>query len=110
MLALLALTGCSSESGMETVETPVPIEQTEQEPEQKEETQEPQTPVVDKPSNVISQSREQKEAISSNTDFAFNLYRQISQMDGIKGKSNIISPISLTYVLGLLNAGATDLS
>ena len=55
----------------------------------------------------ISLTDSQKEAVIRNNDFTFNFYRALSKTDGLKGKSNVVSPLSLTYVLGMLNAGAT---
>ena len=55
----------------------------------------------------ISLTDSQKEAVIRNNDFSFNFYRALSKTDGLKGKSNVVSPLSLTYVLGMLNAGAT---
>lgn len=50
-------------------------------------------------------TQEQRAFVGKNTDFSFNLFRAISQMPAGK-KSSIISPISVTYVLGMLNDGA----
>ena len=50
-------------------------------------------------------TQEQRAFVGKNTDFSFNLFRAISQMPKGK-KSSIISPISVTYVLGMLNDGA----
>lgn len=50
-------------------------------------------------------TQEQRAFVGKNTDFSFNLFRAISQMPEGK-KSSIISPISVTYVLGMLNDGA----
>lgn len=55
----------------------------------------------------ISLTDSQKEAVIRNNDFTFNFYRALSKTEGLKGKSNVVSPLSLTYVLGMLNAGAT---
>ena len=55
----------------------------------------------------ISLTDSQKEAVIRNNDFTFNFYRALSKTDGLKGKSNVVSPLSLTYVLGMLNTGAT---
>lgn len=49
----------------------------------------------------------QKDYISKNNDFAFDFYRAASQLEEFKGKSNVVSPLSLTYALGMLNTGAT---
>ena len=50
-------------------------------------------------------TQEQRAFVGKNTDFSFNLFRAISQMPEGK-KSSIVSPISVTYVLGMLNDGA----
>ena len=50
-------------------------------------------------------TQEQRAFVGKNTDFSFDLFRAISQMPKGK-KSSIISPISVTYVLGMLNDGA----
>ena len=55
----------------------------------------------------ISLTDSQKEAVIRNNDFTFDFYRALSKTEGLKGKSNVVSPLSLTYVLGMLNAGAT---
>ena len=49
----------------------------------------------------ISLTRAEQELVKGNNDFAFNLFRQVSSQ-----KSEIISPISITYALGMLNNGA----
>ena len=51
-------------------------------------------------------TQEQRAFVGKNTDFSFNLFRAISQMPEGK-KSSIISPISVTYLLGMLNDGAS---
>ena len=63
----------------------------------------------------ISLTRSEVELVNSNNDFAFNLFRKIALRlsdvscsacyDGSE-KSTIISPISITYALGMLNNGA----
>ena len=53
----------------------------------------------------VELTQEQREFVNQNTDFSFNLFRTISQMPEGK-KSSIISPISVTYVMGMLNDGA----
>ena len=50
----------------------------------------------------ISFSEQEKDLVNSNNDFAFNLFRA-AQTD----KSQILSPLSITYALGMLNNGAT---
>jgi len=50
----------------------------------------------------IELTRTEQQLVNSNNDFAFNLFRQVSS-----DKSEIVSPISITYALGMLNNGAT---
>ena len=55
---------------------------------------------------AVELTQEQREYVAKNTDFSFNLFRTISQMPEGR-KSSVVSPISVTYVLGMLNDGAT---
>lgn len=48
---------------------------------------------------------EQKALIQNNNDFSFGLFRTVEQLAG-KKQSNALSPISITYVMGMLNDGA----
>lgn len=54
---------------------------------------------------TIKLTPEQLSFAQKNNDFTFNLYRTIHQMQH-ENKSIIISPLSVTYVLGMLNDGA----
>ncbi len=49
----------------------------------------------------ITLTRAEQELVQGNNDFAFNLFRQVASQ-----KSEIVSPISITYALGMLNNGA----
>ena len=53
----------------------------------------------------IQLTGEQLAFVDYNTDFSFRLFRTISNMPAGQ-KSSIVSPISVTYVLGMLNDGA----
>ena len=55
---------------------------------------------------TINLTDAQTSAISKINDFAFNYFRNVSQLDGQKGKSTFSSPLSVTYLLGMLNTGA----
>ena len=44
--------------------------------------------------------------VDESNDFAFNLFREISKQGGTD-KNLVISPLSITYALGMLNNGAT---
>lgn len=46
-------------------------------------------------------TRAQMDLVNENNNFAFNLFRQVTS-----DKSEIVSPISITYALGMLNNGA----
>ena len=53
------------------------------------------------PKKDISLSEDEKKLVESNNDFAFNLFRKA------RGEqSSIMSPLSITYALGMLNNGA----
>ena len=47
-------------------------------------------------------TRAEQEMVKESNDFAFNLFREVQ--DGVK--SQIVSPVSITYALGMLNNGA----
>ena len=49
----------------------------------------------------IQLTKEERELVQSNNDFAFNLMRKARTKD-----SQILSPLSITYALGMLNNGA----
>ena len=55
--------------------------------------------------STIQLTGEQRAFVDYNTDFSFRLFRTISGMPAGQ-KSSIVSPISVTYVLGMLNDGA----
>ena len=56
-------------------------------------------------------TRAEEELVNHGNDFAFNLFRQVNTPDAAgpcfqQPKSTILSPISITYALGMLNNGA----
>ena len=55
----------------------------------------------------IGLTAEQQSAVERNNDFAFSFFRSTSRTNGLQQQSYVLSPLSLTYVLGMLNAGAT---
>lgn len=61
-------------------------------------------PVIDpvEPPTTMELTRAEQEMVSSSNDFAFNLFREARD----EVKSQILSPISITYALGMLNNGA----
>ncbi len=54
----------------------------------------------------IDLTEAQKEYIKKNNDFSFNLFKTINQQPK-EAQSVICSPISVTYILGMLHDGAT---
>ena len=91
LMTAVMTAGCSSSSSEEqlTPDEPLPTE-----------SDEP-LPNEDNERHDISLTRAEQELVSSNNDFAFNLFRQVTSQ-----KSEIVSPISITYALGMLNNGA----
>jgi serpin B len=53
----------------------------------------------------IELSYDQRQLVMKNNDFSLNLFRTINELDKEK-KSNFLSPISVTYLLSMLNDGA----
>ena len=101
MLAAVALTGCGSDDVLAIV----PEEPQVEEPKTPESAEEPtEEPVV---SHIVALTDAQKTAVQKNNEFAFNFFRAINQSPNLKGKSFMVSPLSLTYALGMVNAGAT---
>lgn len=59
---------------------------------------------------TINLTESQKEMVKSNNDFSFNLLRSAysqQQAENGKGKSIFLSPVSATYMLGMLADGAS---
>ena len=63
----------------------------------------PDVPLSNKDNKLkyISLTRTEQDLVNENNNFAFNLFRQVTSE-----KSEIVSPISITYALGMLNNGA----
>ena len=61
-------------------------------------------PVIEpvEPPTTLELTRAEQEMVGSSNDFAFNLFREARD----KERSQILSPISITYALGMLNNGA----
>lgn len=53
----------------------------------------------------IELSYDQRQLVMKNNDFSLNLFRTINELDK-EMKSNFLSPISVTYLLSMLNDGA----
>jgi len=54
------------------------------------------------PAPVVEMTRSEQEMVNHNNEFAFSLFREAQD----PAKSQILSPISITYALGMLNNGA----
>lgn len=110
LLAMGLLTACSS--GNDVVEVPDQPKQEQPKPDNPKED-EPETPeledsmVVDMlpQTRAIQLTEEQREFAKKNNDFTFNLYRAINDAQQER-KSIVTSPLSVTYVMGMLNDGA----
>lgn len=91
-LMMAAITACSS-SHETTADTPLET---------------PETPLAneDNERKDIELTRSQTELVNNSNGFAFNLFRALHDDMGQTEKSYIISPISITYALGMLNNGA----
>ena len=100
MMAAIALTGCSSDNSNDILEPVV-----EEIP-----SVTPTVPTVPTPPSTTELTRAEQEMVNRSNEFAFNLFRQITGPDGfgdhLDTQSVIISPISITYALGMLNNGA----
>lgn len=46
------------------------------------------------------------QVVGKNNDFAFQLFRQINGIETMGSQSHLVSPLSITYALGMLNNGA----
>ena len=110
LLAMGLLTACSS--GNDVVEVPDQPKQEQPKPDNPKED-EPENPdpedsmVVDMlpQTRAIQLTEEQREFAKKNNDFTFNLYRAINDAQQER-KSIVTSPLSVTYVMGMLNDGA----
>lgn len=107
VMMVMPFAGCSSDE--DVVKDPKQMNRSNDE--KKSQDEEPNNGEENQDPNPASRSIDltdaQMQAVSRNNDFAFSFYRMLSQTDELKGKSNVVSPISLTYALGMLNAGAT---
>ena len=115
LLAMGLLTACSS--GNDVVEVPDQPKQEQPKPDNpKEDEDEPETPepedsmVVDMlpQTHAIQLTEEQREFAKKNNDFTFNLYRAVNDAQQER-KSIVTSPLSVTYVMGMLNDGAAGI-
>ena len=83
MMAMIAVTGCNTDNDS-TSGNPIPVV----------------SPVVLPSTLELTQA--EKELVNHSNKFAFNLFRRAQ--DGLN--SQVLSPISITYALGMLNNGA----
>lgn len=104
---MVAMPSCNSEEESDKIEK----EEQEQSPEENSEENPEQDPNQNNEFKPIQLSREQRQLVNHNNDFAFNLFRMATVGDGAgpcdgEPSSIILSPISVTYALGMLNNGA----
>ena len=116
LMMATVMTGCSKDnSETEPVLIIDPVETTD--PTDPEDSDSVQTP-ENNDLKHIQLTRSEQELVSNNNDFAFNLFRMMNTTpdlayglpEGFDAslplKSQIVSPISITYALGMLNNGA----
>ncbi len=90
LATIVAMTACQ-----QNIAQPMPIEEMPKEQQQQQQQEE----AAEKKQIDLSQTELQM--VSSNNNFAFNLFRTAQE-----DKSQILSPLSITYALSLLNNGA----
>ena len=100
---MMAMTGCTV-VGITTPDDPLPDDDVT--------TSDDPLPNVDNELRAISLTRAEMELVNNNNEFAFNLFRLAGPRNPSAGykspeESVILSPISITYALGMLNNGAT---
>lgn len=59
------------------------------------------------PIQPIELTKAQDEMVDNSNVFAFNLIKTVSESDELQGKDFMVSPLSISFVLGALNNGAT---
>ena len=59
------------------------------------------------PIQPIELTKAQDEMVDNGNVFAFNLMKTVSESDELQGKDFMVSPLSISFVLGALNNGAT---
>ena len=93
-MAIIAFTACQENLALPTTKV---------EPIYNNENEQPESGSVESNERrYISLSEQEMQLVNSNNDFAFNLFRKVDT-----DKSQILSPLSITYALGMLNNGAT---
>ena len=91
------LIGCGSDNFGDEIVQPIAQEEPSTQGEQENDAAAP----------VVNLTVQQQKAMTQNNDFAFDYYRTVSRSEVVKGKSFVVSPISLTCLLGMVNAGAS---
>ena len=59
------------------------------------------------PKTELELTRVETEMVSGQNDFAFNLFRKVNEQPTFNAKSQILSPLSIAYALGMLANGAS---
>ena len=111
MLAAVSLAACDKNDSVEEVleqnDTTVPQEEEPEGDDQDKDNDDDSQVVYMLPATrSVELTTEQRAYVARNNDFAFDFYRQFSSSDSQKTKSNVVSPLSLSFVLGMLNDGA----
>ena len=58
------------------------------------------------PPETMELTKAEQGMVNSSNEFAFNLFKQIRESTNLTMRSIVVSPISITYALGMLNNGA----
>ena len=109
LMMATVMTGCTKDSNEEDPVLVIdPVESTDPTDPNNDE---PIVPPENNELKPIRLTRAEQELVNSNNDFAFRLFRQINTANPSgpcfePPKSQIVSPISITYALGMLNNGA----
>ena len=96
-----AMNGCSSDNNDEPEATP-----TEQPADAPADDEEEEADDLIYDVDYIQLSKKQRDLVSGNNSFAFRLLQQTRAEGDNAGKNLILSPLSITYALGMLNNGA----
>ena len=103
LMAAMTVVGCSTSDNNDLPDEPQPVVSDDETPD---------TPLSNEGNDLkdITLTRAEQELVQGNNDFAFKLFQKVREgYDGFcfePDKSRIVSPISITYALGMLNNGA----
>lgn len=111
LIAIVVFSGCGKDNELaeESVSDPTQNREIQKimEPTETEKSNDDSTVVYMLPKTAsIELTTEQRGYVAQSNEFAFTLYRSINKNETLRDKSNITSPLSLGFVLGMLGDGA----